>query len=85
MIKQRQQRAEAFGDAAVRRNVVAVIVPRSRCRVVTQVERDETRTGFDKSSGNQSLLTPQMISVSRADSGGFLLNIKRLPCASAKQ
>lgn len=48
MVEQRQQRTESAGDSTVRRNVVAVRVPRTRGRVKTQIERDKGRPRFDQ-------------------------------------
>ena len=76
MVEQRQQRSKTFRNAAVRRDVVAMSVPRTRSRVVTQVQRDERRARFDKSSRNQCLLTPQMLAVPLANGWIFLLQIE---------
>ena len=58
MIKQGKQWLEPFGYASVGWNVVAVIVPRSTCGVVTKIERYERRPRLDQTSREQCLLAP---------------------------
>src|SRR5206468_1616426 len=72
-------------DPAVGRNVVTVVVPGARRRVVAQVEGDERHTGLDQAAGQQRLLTPEVLAVPLADPRVFLVDVEGVPRASAGQ
>ena len=46
--EQRQQRTQAARDAAVGRDVVAVVVPRAGRAVITEIERDKCDSGLHR-------------------------------------
>jgi hypothetical protein len=51
--------------------------------VVTEVKRDEGNTGFDEAAGQESLLTPEVRSVTVTNGTGFLFQVEGLTDTAA--
>ncbi len=85
MIEERQKRFEALADPPVRRDIVAVVVPGARGRVVAQVDRDERDARFDEPSGQERLLAPKVLAVSLADPLRLLRQVEGISGPAADQ
>src|SRR5262249_52441056 len=72
-------------DAAIRRDIVAVRIPRAGRRVVAEVEGDKRRAGFNQSTGDESLLAPQVIAVASARRRRLALDVEGLLRPAAQQ
>src|SRR5258708_3561091 len=83
MIEDRQQRTHPIPNAAIRRDVISVIVPCAGSGMVAQVDGDETRAALDKPSCQQRLPAPVVIAVTLDDPGRLTGEIEGFLRASA--
>src|SRR5205085_1171444 len=63
MIEDGQQRAQTVPDAAVRRDIIAIVVPSAGGGVVAEVDGYETRAAFDEPPREERLPGPVVVSV----------------------